>query len=394
MTDRRGWGCSDRFSPGDVAPLEVQVDDLVVVMDAAGAERAIIFASWDTAPTATLFAAGIPERAAGLVLCDPFVSFLATPQTPWMWTRREWDAINDQVRASWGTPGYRGATGDLGGDIGDEREFLDWYVPWTRASVAPGALAAEFGSFAGVDVQEVLPSIQVPTLVISTHRAEFDDSEIIRKNAAFIADRVPGSRLLEPVTTGDTGWFHWYGRAPAIVEAVADLIQQVREEQATFDRLLATVLFTDIVDSSHRAADLGDRAWGELLERHHTVVRAMLARYRGNEIDTAGDGFFASFDGPARAVKAAQAIVESVRPLGLEIRAGVHTGEVQTMAGKIGGLGVVIGARIGGLSGAGEVLVSSTVKDLVAGSGITFEDAGEHELKGVPDRWRLYRVVG
>ena len=177
------------------------------------------------------------------------------------------------------------------------------------------------------------------------------------------------------------------------MEAIADPIVQVQEEQATFGRMLATVLFTDIVDSSLRAAELGDRAWGELLERHHAAVRAILARYRGEEIDTAGDGFFASFDGPARAVKAARSIVEAVRPLGIDVRTGIHTGEVQTMAGKIGGLGVV-DRRPGRCAlGCREVTVSSTVKDLTAGSGLVFEDAGEHELKGVPDRWHLYRVV-
>jgi class 3 adenylate cyclase len=383
MTDRRGWGCSDRFSPGDVAPLEVQVDDLVAVMDAAGSERAIIFGSWETALTAMLFAAGSPERSAGLVLCDPWVTVLATPETPWMWSQRDWDEINEAVRESWGTPGYRREAGDFP----DEREYLEWFVPWTRASVAPGALAAESDRFASVDVRGVLPSIQAPTLIVS------GPDPMIRKNASFVAERIPGSRLIEPAMSQDSGWFHWYDRAPAILEAVGALVAEVREELETFDRVLATVLFTDIVGSTERAAELGDRAWGEILERHNTIVRAILARYRGTEIDTAGDGFFATFDGPARAVRSAQAIIEALRPLDLEVRTGVHTGEVRTIAGKVGGLGVVIGARIGALAVKGGVLVSSTVKDLTAGSGLVFEDAGEHELKGVPGRWHLYRVV-
>jgi class 3 adenylate cyclase len=171
-------------------------------------------------------------------------------------------------------------------------------------------------------------------------------------------------------------------------------VSEIREEEATFDRALATVLFTDIVGSTERAADMGDRAWHELVERHHAVVRAMLGRYRGREVDTAGDGFFATFDGPARAIRCANAIVEGVRTLGLEIRAGLHTGEVEIVGDSVRGLAVHIGARVGASAGPGEVVVSQTVKDLVAGSGLAFEDAGEHELKGVPDRWHLYRVIG
>jgi class 3 adenylate cyclase/pimeloyl-ACP methyl ester carboxylesterase len=384
MTDRRGWGCSDRFSPGDVAPLEIQVDDVRVVMDAAASERALIFGSWETALTAMLFAAGSPERTAGLILSDPFVSYIATPQTPWMWSQAEWDRIKADVRRAWGKPEYRRNAGDFA----DEREFLEWFVPWMRASIAPGALAAEFDRFSSIDVTGVLPSIQVPTLVVS------GPDDAMRRNAAAIAESIPMARLIEPGSTNDTGWFHWYGRGPAIVDAIGALAEQVREEQRVFDRVLATVLFTDIVGSSDRASELGDRRWAALLERHHAVVRALLARYRGVEVDTAGDGFFATFDGPARAVSCARAMMNAVRALGLEIRAGVHTGEVQTIDGKVGGIGVVIGARIGALAGASEVLVSPTVKELTVGSGLVFEDAGEHELKGVPDRWHLFRIAG
>ena len=185
----------------------------------------------------------------------------------------------------------------------------------------------------------------------------------------------------------------YVGDVDSVVRAVAGFLSGVHREEAEFDRSLASVLFTDVVGSTARAAELGDREWSELIERHHAIVRAMLTRYRGNEIDTAGDGFFATFDGPARAVRCAQQIMEALEPTGLEVRAGVHTGEVRTIDRKVGGLGVVIGARVGALAGASEVLVSQTVKDLVAGSGLEFEDAGEHELKGVPDPWHLYRVV-
>jgi class 3 adenylate cyclase/pimeloyl-ACP methyl ester carboxylesterase len=386
--DRRGWGCSDRFSPGDVAPLEVQVDDLVALMDAAGSERAVIFGSVDTCPTAILFAATYPDRTAGLVLVDPVVAFYDSEEA-----RREWAEINDRVRREWGTPAYDREYWS------DERAFLDWFVPWCRASVAPGALAAESDRYASVDVRGVLSSVQVPTLVVGDleggdHVPTFGRLEggEAAGTAQLVAERITGARLIEPAGEGGAGWFHWYQRAPAILAAIGDLISGIREEQESFDRVLATVLFTDMVDSTAAAARLGDAGWRTLVERHRATVRNLLARYRGTEVDTAGDGFFATFDGPARAARCATAIVEAMRPLGVKIRAGVHTGEVETIGGKTGGLAVAIGARIAAAAGPCEVLASQTVRDLTVGSGLRFEDAGEHELKGVPERWRLYRV--
>jgi len=387
--DRRGWGCSDRFSPGDVAPLEVQVDDLVALMDAAGSERAVIFGSIDTCPPAILFAAGYPERTAGLVLVDPVVAFYDSEEA-----RRTYAEINDRVRREWGTPAYDREYWT------DERAFLDWFVPWCRASVAPGALAAETDAYGSVDVRGVLSSIQVPTLVVGDLEGgdnvptfgQLEDGEAAG-TAHVVAEGIAGAHLIEPAGEGGAGWFHWYRRAPAILEAVGDLIAGIREEQESFDRVLATVLFTDIVDSTATAARLGDRGWRTLVERHHATVRGLLTRYRGVEVDTAGDGFFATFDGPARAAKCAAAIIVAMRPLGIEVRAGLHTGEVERIAGKAGGMAVVIGARVGARAGPSEVLASQTVRDLTVGSGLVFEDRGEHELKGVPDRWRLYRVA-
>jgi class 3 adenylate cyclase len=196
--------------------------------------------------------------------------------------------------------------------------------------------------------------------------------------------------VVEVEDPGGLSWHHWYGRADGVLQQVGRFMSDLIEEEARFDRVLATVLFTDIVGSTVRAAELGDRRWRELLQRHNAIVRAMLARYRGQEVDTAGDGFLATFDGPARAIRCAQSIAEAVQPLGLEIRGGVHTGEVETIDGKVGGIAVNIGARVGATAGPSEVLASQTVKDLVVGSGLVFEDRGEHELKGVPDRWRLY----
>ena len=386
-TDRRGWGCSDRFSPGDIAPLEVQADDLVVVMDAVGSERAVIFVSNDTAPTGVLFAATYPERTAGLVLVDPVVAYIDSEAA-----RREWAEVNARVRREFGTPAYDREFWS------DERAFLDWFVPWCRASVAPGALAAEAEAFGSVDIRGVLSSIQVPTLVVGLlegrdHVPVWTESfGEAASNAQVVADRITGARLISPAVEGGAAWHHWDARGPAILDAIGELISGIREEQESFDRVLATVLFTDIVDSTAVAARLGDAGWRTLVERHHSTVRSLLTRYRGSEVDTAGDGFFATFDGPARAVRCATAIVAAMRPLGVQIRAGVHTGEVEMIGGKTGGLAVVIGARIAAAAGPSEVLASQTVKDLTAGSGLRFDGVGEHTLKGVPDRWHLYRV--
>jgi class 3 adenylate cyclase len=377
-TDRRGWGCSDRFSPGDVAPLEVQVDDIVAVMDVAGSGRAVIFATHDTVPAAVLFAASFPERTAGLVIVDPIVAFYDTEVS-----RREWADINARARREWGTPLWDRESWS------DDREFLDWFVPWARASVAPGALAAESDAFGAVDVRDVLSSIHAPSLVVGS--TDVVGSESI--NAKSVAARIAGTRLIEPAQAGGISWHHWYGRAPAILAGVDDLIASIREAEATFDRVLATVLFTDIVDSTATAAVLGDARWRKLIDEHDRMARATVARYRGEFVHTTGDGILATFDGPARAVRCAQAIIEAGGPLGVEIRAGLHTGEVERADHGVAGVGVHIGARVGAMAGAGEVWVSSTVRDLTAGSGLVFEDRGEHELKGVPDRWHLYRVA-
>jgi len=376
-TDRRGWGCSDRFSPGDVAPLEVQVDDLVAVMDAAGSERAVIFTSMDTVPTGVLFAATYPERTAGLVLVDPLYAFYETDED-----RRAWAEINDRVRREWGTPAWEAEAWH------DEREHLDWFVAWCRASVAPGALAAESDAFGAVDIRPVLSSIHAPALV-----AGYAKEGDFQEGARIVQAGLSGSRLIEPTMEGGASWHHWYARGPAILTAVGDLIASIREEQASFDRVLATVLFTDIVDSTATAAVLGDAKWRKLIDEHDRAAKAIVARYRGEYVHSTGDGLLATFDGPARAIRCAQSIIEAGRPLGVEIRAGLHTGEIERADHGIAGVGVHIGARVGALAGAGEVWVSSTVKDLTAGSGLAYEDRGEHTLKGVPDRWHLYRVV-
>jgi class 3 adenylate cyclase len=376
--DRRGWGCSDRFSPTDVPPFETLTEDLQVVMDAVGSERAAVFSSFDTAALVMLFAAAHPERCAALVLVDPWVTWTATDETPWMLDELEWDRSMDHVRADWGTSRWF--------PMQDATE-QDWYLRYQRASITPGSAIAEFNTHKRTDVRAILPSIQVPTLVLAT-----DEEEL--QNGRYAAGHIPGARLVEVERPADEiHWPHWYGRAPAILDETRRFLADLRKEEASFDRVLATVLFTDVVGSTDKACELGDARWKELLERQNATVRAMLARYRGTEIKTMGDGFLATFDGPARAVKCAQAICEAVKPLRLEVRAGCHTGEIELMGADVGGIAVHIGARVGALAGPSEVWVSSTVKDLTAGSGLVFEDAGEHELKGVPDRWHLYKVV-
>jgi len=378
VTDRRGWGCSDRFSPSDVPPLETLTADLLAVMDSAGSKRASILATWDSSLVALLFAATYPDRAFALVLCSPMATYAATDETPWMRSEEYLEDECERVRTEWGTSAWR---------EGVREPDSDWWVKYQRSSVAPGALIAEIRRFAATDVRSVLPSIQVPTFILSdSDGAGFNSPD----NGRYLASRIPGARLVE-FHGGDE--FEWYEPSTTIVREIPRLLAEVRKEEASFNRVLATVMFTDIVGSTQRVSQLGDRAWRQLLATHHQRLRGLLARYRGREVDTAGDGFLATLDGPARAIRCAVAIAESTRDLGLEVRAGLHTGEIELEGDHVRGIAVHIGARVASLAGPGEVLVSSTVKDLVAGSGLTFEDLGEHELKGVPDRWRLYRVV-
>ena len=384
VMDRRGYGCSDRFSPSDIPPLEATVDDIGGVLDAAASERAVILATTFAGFIAAVFAASHPDRTAGLVLCDAFATYSATEETPWMPTPDEWERLVHRIRETGGTSEWidRAPNASFMG----ERE-RDWFIKWQRSACAPGALIASARRHMHTDIRGVLSSIHVPTLVIG----DTEGSGLAHPDSSrFLAERIRGAELVM-VPRNDE--HPWYAGSDVIVREVHRLIESVRAEAATFDRALATVLFTDIVGSTQTAARLGDLGWREVLERHHAIVRSMLVRYRGQEVDTAGDGFLATFDGPARAVRCAQQIEEAVRPLGLEVRAGVHTGEVETIDDKVGGIAVTIGARIAALADGSEVLVSQTVKDLTVGSGLTFEDAGQHELKDVPDRWRLFRVV-
>ena len=304
---------------------------------------------------------------------------------PWGWTTDEWQDWLDRVDAGWGSEAFvHELTNWVSPSLADDAELVATLGRLTRLAASPGDASAHDRINRDTDVRHVLPLIHAPTLVIHRTGDRVEPVEAGR----YIADHIPGATFLE-LPAGDHIW-----PLDDVVNHVTRFIRSIEAQEAEFDRVLATVLFTDIVDSTAKAADLGDRAWRELLERHHTTVRAMLARYRGREIDTAGDGFFATFDGPARAVHCAQAIVSAVRPLSLEVRTGIHTGEVETIDEKAGGMAVIVGARVAALAGPSEVLVSSTVKDLVAGSGLLFEDRGERSLKGVPRRVAAVRGHG
>jgi class 3 adenylate cyclase/pimeloyl-ACP methyl ester carboxylesterase len=383
--DRRGWGLSDRLSPGDLPPLESHVDDVRTVMDAARSRTAALFA-WGAGGTiASLLAAMHPDRVTALVLFHGWATMKRTDDTPWNWGEDEAAEHAEHRLRAWGTRelAEEMIRDDAPSVLGDERELL-WLIRYTRFAAGPGMMLAEWKNLELQDIRDVLPTIHVPTLVIQRTGGVVDIED-----GRYIAARIPDAELVELPGDDDPPWC---GDTDALLDQVEAFVtgeKHVRDRQ----RVLATVLFTDIVDSTRRAAALGDRAWREVLEGHHEAVRRELIRFSGNEVDTQGDGFFASFDGPARAINCARAIVDAVRPLGFEVRIGCHTGEVEIIDGKVGGLAVIIGSRIGALAQRSEVLVSSTVKDLVAGSGLVFDDAGEHDLKGIPDRWHLYRVV-
>ena len=382
ITDRRGLGCSERFMPAETPPIESLMDDLAVVLDAVGSDRAVIFASGDCGFIASLFAATYPERVTGLVLSGAAATWLRNDEMPWGWTEERMQKEAVWVRDHLGEGEWmREAAPTV---IADQRE-LAWAGRYERHSLAPGAAYAEILTYAHTDIRSILPTIQAPTLVL--HRVG-DPLEDIR-SGRDLAARIRGARLIE---LEGSDHYMWAGDQDAVIRAIRNFVASVRREEADLDRVLATVLFTDLVSSTEKAAMLGDRAWAELVQRHHGIVRGLLARYKGIEIETAGDSFFATFDGPARAVRCALATMDAVAPLGVELRAGVHTGEVKTIAGKPGGLAVNIGARIGALAGPSVLLVSSTVKDLTAGSGLRFEDRGERKLKGVPGSWHIYAV--
>jgi class 3 adenylate cyclase len=329
---------------------------------------------------ATLFAATYPERVAAVVLWSPYARGTAAADYPIGETEAEWQRQLDEIEQGWGTQQYlEKQFAETGAHVSDDEALFEWFCETLRCAASPGAALTVYRMAMEVDVRDVLPAIRVPVLIL--HRAT------TRMDAEFMTERIPGARCVEIP-----------GRASVFGDGVEQTLSEIERFLATAtgkaepETVLSTVLFTDIVGSTERAAELGDRRWRETLESHDAMIRRCLDLYRGRELDTAGDGFFASFDGPVRAIHCALAINQTVRELGLEVRAGLHTGVCEIHGDKISGLAVNLGARVAAMATQGEVLVSSTVKDLVAGSGIEFEDRGSHELKGVPGEWRLYAV--
>ena len=385
LFDKRGTGLSDRVS--GIANLETRMDDVRAVMDAAGSHRAAVMGASEGGPLSALFAATYPERTTALVLYGALPRFTSAPGFPWGPPPDEYLREAEELPRTWGT--YEGAAEVLASQTPDATEDeIRLLASRQRLSASPGAVEMLQRMNAEIDVRGLLPTIRVPTLVV--HRTE---DHIPIEGARWMAAQIPGARFVE--LPGGPHYPH-YGDTESLLREIeifaVGIFEERAWEEAEPDRVLATVLFTDIVGASQRAAELGDRAWRDVLERHHGLVRRQLARFRGVEVDTAGDGFFASFDGPARAIRCACAIVDVVHEAGIQVRVGLHTGECELVDEKVAGIAVHTGARVASQAQPDEVLVSQTVKDLVAGSGLRFEDRGVHELKGIPGEWRLFAV--
>jgi class 3 adenylate cyclase len=378
--DKRGVGLSDRVPESQLPTLETRMDDVRAVMDAVGSERAVVFGISEGGPMTIAFAATYPERTVALVLFGT--------GTAWeVGDSAEFAAYIERMDRSWGTEEF--ARQELldwaAPSLADDERMVTWLASYLRRSASPGAAIALEMMNRGIDVTKVLPAIHVPTLVVS----RTEDMAFTAEQGRAIAEGIPGARFIEHPGVDH---FFWVGEGDRLLDEVHRFVNEIRVEEAELDRVLATVMFTDIVGSTKKAAELGDHGWLALLGEHHAKVRGQLGRFRGREVDTAGDGFLATFDGPIRAVRCAMAVRDAVRDLGIELRAGLHTGEVELDGEKVRGIAVHIGSRIAGLAGPSEIFVSSTVKDLIAGSAVPFEDRGEHGLKGVPGAWHLYAV--
>ena len=378
--DKRGTGLSDRVS--GVPSLEERMDDVRAVMDAVGSKRAALLGISEGGPMSILFAATYPERTSALVLYGSFARDAWAPDHPWGITQERQAEVNKHRAATWGEG--LGA-GVMAPDLADDGEFRRWFGRLERGAATPATINALGQMNLEIDVRSVLSAIAVPTLVV--HRT--GDTVVNVENGRLIARNIPGANLVELPGRNHAPWAVDAG---PLLDEIETFLTGVRSSPE-LDRVLATLLFTDIVGSTERAVAMGDSAWKELLEHHRFSVRRQLERHRGREINTTGDGFLASFDGPARAVRCGRAIVDTAKALGIQVRAGVHTGECEVMGDDLGGIAVHIGARVAGQAMPDEVLVSSTVKDLVAGAGLHFESRGLHALKGVPGQWSLFAAV-
>jgi pimeloyl-ACP methyl ester carboxylesterase len=380
--DKRGTGVSDALPLTALPTLEEWADDVHIVMDAAGSDRAAIFGHSQGGQMALLFAATHPGKVSALILADTCARQYEATAPPLSVSIDDHELSLDDVEERWGS----GATLEcLAPSLAGDERFRRWYARYERLSMGPRMTRAVVALDFENDLHAILPAVHVPTLVLHRTGNRF----IAVDRGRDLAEHIPGARLVE--LPGEDHLFH-AGDTEAMLGEVEEFLTGVRSAP-DLDRVLATVLFTDIVSSTEKAASLGDRAWRTTLAAHHEIIRRELERHRGRAVKFTGDGVLATFDGPARAIRCACAIASAVRTLGIEVRAGLHTGEIELFGDDVGGIAVHVGARVAGAAGAGEVLVSSTVKDLVAGSGIRFTDRGTHVLKGVPGEWRLFAAT-
>lgn len=381
--DKRGIGLSDPVPIGELPDLDMRVEDLGAVMDAAQSERAILFGHSEGGSTALAFAARYPERIDRLILFGSYAKRLRSDDYPWAPTMEERLAQSEAHEQTWGDPikiaEYYAPS------RADDHAFIEWMGRWLRLSASPKAAAALNNASSYIDVTNVLSDIRAPTLLL--YRLEDQDVKI--EEGRYIASKIPDATLVE---LHGADHFFWSGDTEPILQEIEEFVTGYRAA-AVPERILATVLFTDIVESTDLAASMGDKRWRDVIDRHNSVVRSELAKWRGHEVNTTGDGFLATFASPAQAIRCAHAIAERVRPLGIEVRCGIHTGEIEIMDNDVAGLAVHIGARIGAMAETGGVLVSRTVKDILAGAGFDFESRGTHSLKGVPDEWELFSVT-
>jgi class 3 adenylate cyclase len=381
LFDKRGTGLSDRVPIDALPTLEERMDDVVAVLDAVGSERTALFSHSEGGNLAVLFAATFPARTIALVTAGIFAKRIPSADYPWAPTPEARAAEIEDMERNWPSTNMAHLAPSAARDEAFGRRLATYF----RQSASPGAAAALYRMNTQIDIRRVLPSIAVPTLML--HRSGDLDAKV--DEGRWIASQIPGARFIE--LPGDDH-LPWVGDQERVLDEVEEFLTGSRPAPE-IDRVLATVLFTDIVGSTERAVELGDRRWHDLLDRHHAIVRRELERFRGREIDTTGDGFFATFDGPGRAIRAACRIRDAVGELGISIRAGLHTGELEIMGEKVGGVGVHAGARVVALARPNEVLVTRTVVDLVAGAGITFDPRGSHALKGLPGEWQLFAVT-
>jgi pimeloyl-ACP methyl ester carboxylesterase len=380
--DKRGTGLSDRVSNNALPDLEQRMDDVRAVLDAVGSQKAALFGPSEGGPMSALFAATYPERTTALILYGTFASTIRDSAYPWAMDPEERRRVIEAIPQTWGQGLYVDL---LAPSLSSDQRFRNWWARLERLGASPGAAMALRRMNGQIDLRPVLPAIRVPTLVL--HRSGDRDSSL--EEGRYLAARIPEAKFIE---LRGIDHLPWVGDQDAVLDEVEEFLTGVRQGPEP-DRVLATVLFTDIVSSTERAAELGDQGWRHLLESYYGVVRRELARFRGREVGTAGDGFLAVFDGPARGIRCASTTRDAVHTLGLRIRAGLHTGECEVMGDQLAGIAVHIGSRVAARAEADEVLVSSTVKDLVSGSGLHFVDRGTHPLKGVPGEWRLFAAA-